>query len=250
MDTLLPTTATLPATVPALRSWGDLLHEGFYALMLLRQGAQPPDVRAFRRALRDWLGETEREARRQGAEPEDARLACFAFAALADELALGSPGALREAWLQQPLQHELFDEPLAGERFFEHLDRLREQGPRRLALLQVFHLCLLLGFRGRYALDGAEALAWTTTRLGDEIARWRGGRVPLAPHAQPPDRPVHRLRRAWPAWASAAVVCGVALLAFGALQWDLARTADRALAPHRDVVRPLPELAHLTVTLP
>lgn len=240
-----------PASPAASRRLCELMHEGFFALALLREGHVPEaGGDGLRAALTAWLAGLAPAADRLGVDAEDLRLASFAFAALADEIVLGSSLPVRDAWRRRPLQLELFGEQLAGERFFEHLERLREQGPRRLALLQVFHLCLLLGFRGRYALDGAEALAWTTTRLGDEIARWRGGRVPLAPHAQPPDRPVHRLRRAWPAWASAAVVCGVALLAFGALQWDLARTADRALAPHRDVVRPLPELAHLTVTLP
>jgi len=250
MDTLLPTTATLPATVPALRSWGDLLHEGFYALMLLRQGAQPPDVRAFRRALRDWLGETEREARRQGAEPEDARLACFAFAALADELALGSPGALREAWLQQPLQHELFDEPLAGERFFEHLDRLREQGPRRLAVLEVFRLCLLLGYQGRYAFQAPEARAWLVQRLDDEITRWRGGRAAFAPRAQAPDHLVHRLRRQVPGWVAPVVLVAVVLLAWAALRLQLDHWSDQVLARVPPVVQPLAEPARLGLRWP
>ncbi|MBG6082927.1 type VI secretion system protein ImpK [Rubrivivax gelatinosus] len=227
-----------------------LLHEGFYALMLVRAGARPDDVRAFRRALRDWLGGVEAEARRQGLDADDARLACFAFAALCDELALGAPGLLRETWLQQPLQHELFDEPLAGERFFEHLDRLREQGPRRLAVLEVFRLCLLLGYQGRYAFQAPESRAWLVQRLDDEITRWRGGRAPFAPRAQPPDHLVHRLRRQVPAWAVVAVCAGVVLLAWAALRLQLDRWTEQELARLPPAVQPLAEPARLSIRWP
>ena len=241
-----------PDTTPAAgRELVELMREGFFALALLREGHRPDaDGAGLRPLLTDWIDGLAGAAERAGIDREDLRLATFAFAALADEIVLGSALPVRDAWRRRPLQLELFGEQLAGERFFEHLERLREQGPRRLALLEVFHLCLLLGFRGRHALDGAEALAWTTVRLGDEIARWRGGRLPLAPHAEPPDRVVHRLRRPWPAWGSAVVVAAVAALAFGALQLDLARAAGRVLAATNDVVRPLPEVVRLTITLP
>ncbi len=35
-------------------------------------------------------------------------------------------------------------------------------------------MCLLLGFEGRYTLDGHEKLSYLTARLGDEIAHMRG----------------------------------------------------------------------------
>ncbi|MCK7498763.1 MAG: DotU family type IV/VI secretion system protein [Comamonadaceae bacterium] len=200
--------------------------------------------------MREWIAGLDAGAERLGVDADDLRLALFAFAALADEIVLGSALPVRDEWRRRPLQLELFGEQLAGERFFEHLDRLREQGARRLPVLQVFHLALLLGFQGRFALDNGEALAWTTSRLGDEIARWRGGRAALAPHAEPPDRIVHRLRRQWPPWASAVFVVGVALLALGVLQYDLAVATERALAPHQGVVRALRETAHLSIEPP
>lgn len=247
----MDTAATLTATGPqGRRDLLDLLHEGFYALMRVRAGARPDDVRAFRRALRDWLGGVEAEARRLGIEPDDARLGCFAFAALCDELALGAPGLLRDTWLQQPLQHELFDEPLAGERFFEHLDRLREQGPRRLEVLEVFRLCLLLGYQGRYAFQTPEARAWLVQRLDDEITRWRGGRAAFAPRAQPPDHLVHRLRRQVPPWVAVALCAGVVLLAWAALRLQLDHWAERELARLPPVVQPLAEPARLSIRWP
>lgn len=247
MDAALPSIA---AAAPAPQAWAGLLHEGFYALMLVRQGVLPADVRAFRRALRDWLGEVEREARRRGAEPEDARLACFAFAALADELALAAPGLLRETWLQQPLQHELFDEPLAGERFFEHLDRLREQGPRRLAVLEVFRLCLLLGYEGRYAFQAPESRAWLVQRLDDEITRWRGGRAAFAPRAQAPDHVVHRLRRHVPGWVAPVMLVAVVLMAWAALRLQLDHWTGQVLSRLPPVVQPLAEPARLGLRWP
>ncbi|MBK1687547.1 DotU family type IV/VI secretion system protein [Rubrivivax gelatinosus] len=242
-------TAEAVASPPG-RDLLDLLHEGFYALLLVRRGCGPADGTAFRRALCDWLGGVQAQARRLGLDAEDVRLACFAFAALADELALGTPGPLREAWLQRPLQHELFDETLAGERFFEHLERLREQGPRHLAVLEVFRMCLLLGYQGRYAFQPPEARSWLLQRLGDEILRWRGGRAPFAPRAQAPDHVVHRLRRQVPGWAVAAVLAGLVLLAWAGLHLHLVHRTEHELAQVPAVVQPLPEPARLTVTWP
>lgn len=243
--------AELAAPRPAARrDLLDLLNEGFYVLQRLRQGEQPADPAVLRRALGAWLDGVQAEGLRLGFDPEDLRLASFAFVALADEVVLGTPGPLREAWARRPLQLERHDEPLAGERFFEHLERLREQGARRLAVLEVFRMCLLLGFQGRYAFEPPEALAWLTQRLADDIDRWRGGRPAFAPHAQAPDHLVHRLRRHVPAWVVAAVVAGLLLLAWGGLHLQLSGWTARQLARLPPVVPPPAEPAQLRITWP
>jgi type VI secretion system protein ImpK len=58
----------------------------------------------------------------------------------------------------------------------------------RLQALEVFHMCLLLGFQGKYALEGTEKLGYLTARLGDEILHLQGRRSAFAPHWAPPIR--------------------------------------------------------------
>jgi len=85
----------------------------------------------------------------------DAADARYALVALLDETAIEHAGALRDHWSLRPLQTHFFEENLAGERFFERLAALRGEVKRR-AVLRIFYLCLLLGFRGKYQLRGSE----------------------------------------------------------------------------------------------
>lgn len=50
----------------------------------------------------------------------------------------------------QPLQSSLFDEHLAGQGFFERLTALRSDSWRCIEVLEVYYLCLVQGFKGRY----------------------------------------------------------------------------------------------------
>ena len=123
-------------------------------------------------------------------------------------------------------------------------------GSAHLQALEVYHLCLLLGFQGRFALDGRDKLNYLAARLGDEIARMRGKSRPFAPHADRPDQIVHKLRSDTSLW----VLCGVfALAGLGAYlgyRNALGRETDRALASYNDLIKLPPRSANVTITLP
>ena len=129
-------------------------------------------------------------------------------------------------------------------------DFVRAQGARRLQVLEVFHMCLLLGFQGKYLLEGSEKLGYYTARLGDEIAHLKGKRAPFAPHWAAPDKVMHTLRHEVPLWAVASVVALFGLAAFIGLRWQLGRTTQGDLSAYQDVVKLPPRAAHLTITLP
>ena len=232
------------------RSLLDLLYDGFYMVFLLRNRAKPSDADAFRERIKTFLGGFERGARRLQASAEDVHLAKFAYCALIDEVVLMSPLRAREVWERRPLQLELFGEQLAGERFFEHLETLRQAGAARLQVLEVLHMCLLLGFQGRYALEGSEKLNYLTARLGDEIAQLRGRRAVFAPHWEAPDRIAHALKREVPLWVIGSVILALAVAAYTALRFVLVRQTEADLAPYAQVVKLPPNPAHITITLP
>lgn len=79
----------------------------------------------------------------------------YAIVALADEVALHKTGAVRDFWLQRPLQLHYFNENLAGEGFFARLAAVMSD-PKRIDVLRVYYTCLLLGFQGQYAIRGGE----------------------------------------------------------------------------------------------
>jgi type VI secretion system protein ImpK len=166
----------------------DIMYEGFYALFLLKNGNGPQDKTAFADHMTRFLGDVDRNAKALGVPADDVTAAKYAFCAAVDEIILRSDYEIREAWETRPLQLRLFGDQLAGEHFFQRLEDLRAKGAVHLQALEVFHVCLLLGFEGRFALDGRDKLNYLTARLGDEIARMRGKNRGFAPHAERPDR--------------------------------------------------------------
>ena len=242
-----PTSGSAPREARTLM---DLMYDGFYLLFLLRAKQGPADAEAFRTRIKEFLNGMERGAAKIGSAAEDVHLCKYAFCATVDEIVLMSQFKVREAWQRQPLQLQFFGEQLAGEQFFVKLEALRREGAARVQILEVFHVCLLMGFQGKYIIEGSEKLGYLTARLGDEIAHLKGSRAAFAPHWAPPDQVVNRLKNDVPLWVIASVFALMGLLAFGGLRWQLGRGTERDLANYQEVVKLAPQAAHVTITLP
>ncbi len=242
-------TGAAPAPVQRLC---DLMDEGWHLVLLLRSGQAPESPASFRAAVLRFLQDFERQAQRLGGSvsAEDIHLSKYAFCALLDEVVLGADLGLREVWELRPLQLECFGDQLAGDQFFVHLETLRREGERRLPALEVFQMCLLLGFQGLYRLEGREKLAYLIARLGDEVQRHQGGRREFAPNWRAPDRVVHLLRTDVPVWAVASVFALLGLLGYLALQASLKSHTRQQLQAYQQLVQMPPRTGYLTITLP
>jgi type VI secretion system protein ImpK len=232
------------------RTLMDLMYDGFYLLFLLRAKQGPSDAESFRNHIKDFLTSVERGATRLGSAAEDVHLCKYAFCATVDELILMSQFKVRDAWQRQPLQLQFFGEQLAGEQFFAKLEALRREGASRIQILEVFHMCLLMGFQGKYLMEGSEKLNYLTARLGDEIAHLKGSRAAFAPHWAPPDQVRNRLKNEVPLWVFGSVFALLGVLAFAGLRWQLSTGTERDLSAYQDVVKLAPQAAHVTITLP
>lgn len=228
----------------------DLLYDGFYMIFLLKNGYTPVDGDSFRERIRDFLTAFERGSKRLQTSADDLYQAKFAFSALVDEVVLISQTRLRDAWSRRPLQLEFFGEQLAGERFFDTLEKLRQEGVQRLQVLEIYHMCLLLGFQGKYIVEGSEKLGYLTSRLGEEIAQLKGKRTVFAPHWAAPDRISNALRREVPLWVIGSVFALLALVAFVSMRWVLGRQTTAELSAYSQVVKLAPQAAYVTITLP
>lgn len=258
-DTSIPSLFNAPAPRPdaaaapdatSVASLLDLLYDGFYMLFLLRNRCTPTDAEVYRNSVRKFLQDFERNGKRQGASADDLYHAKFAFCALVDEVVLMSQLRIRADWERKPLQLEYFGEQLAGERFFDYLESLRAQGALKVQLLEVFHMCLLMGFQGKYLMEGSEKLGYLTSRVGDEIARHKGRTGSFAPHWAAPDRVAHALRSEVPLWVVASVFALVGLTGFLGIRWVLQKQTAQDLAPYSEVVKLPAAAAHVTITLP
>jgi type VI secretion system protein ImpK len=244
-----PTATPAPITEPSyqVRSLLDLLYDGFFMLFLLKNGREPGDAQEFSQRIQQFLGDFERGAKKLNASAEDVYASKFAFCAAIDESVLSSTFRIRTEWERRPLQLVLFGEQLAGEKFFQYLEECRAQGAARLQSLEVFHMCLLLGYQGKYLLEGPEKLAYLTARIGDEIAHLKGKRAQFAPHWPLPDQVAHRLKREVPLWSIGAVFALVGLLAYLGLNTYLRDQTLRSLAPYSQVVKLGPQSATFTI---
>lgn len=141
------------------------------------------DSQAFRSRIQVALRAAEKEGAAKGYAPEDVRLATTAIVAFLDESVLNSSNPAFSDWSRMPLQQELFGHNVAGESFFENLERLQHRSDSYdvADISEVHCLCLLLGFRGRYALSGPEAVRPVTDSLLERIRRIRGPLSGLSP---------------------------------------------------------------------
>jgi type VI secretion system protein ImpK len=177
------------------------LQEAFTVTVRLREGRQvATDSFSFRAHLKQLLQGAEQEGRQAGYPVEQVRQAIYAFVAFLDESVLNSPLPAFAEWSRQPLQEELFGDHIAGENFFRHLQQLLTQpdSPDLADLLEVYQLCLLLGFKGRHAMGDRGELAQLARQTGERIARIRGPEGGMTPWAAlPPGEEAPRVRDPW-----------------------------------------------------
>lgn len=228
----------------------DLLYDGFYALFLLKNHNNPEGQEAFANNVTRFLQEFEHNAKQLSAPPEAIQAAKYAYCAAVDEVVLRSDFSIRSQWEIRPLQLALFGDQLAGENFFTELDKLRRQGAAHIQALEVFHMCLLLGFEGKYMIEGREKLNYLVARLGDEIALIKGKSAGFAPHWARPDNFIHRLKHDVPVGLIVALFAGLALAGYGIFTWNLHRTTANSLSPYHQLVQLPPATANITITLP
>lgn len=208
--------------------------EAFTAIVRLRANRQAvTDAGAFRAHMRQLLRNAEQEAVGRGYSGEDARLATFAAVAFLDETVLNLRNPIFGDWPRQPLQEELFGGHVAGEIFFQSLQRLlgRSDSQEVADVLEVFYLSLLLGYRGRYGVGGQAELQGVMRNIADKIRRIRKDSGALSPAWAPPPGPISAGRDPWLrrlAYGAAACLL-VALLLFAGFKLSLA-SGSSALA--------------------
>ena len=147
------------------------------------------DSQAFRTHIQAALRSAEKDGVGKGYTPEDVRLTTTAVVAFLDESVLNSTNPVFSDWSRMPLQQELFGHNVAGESFFENLERLQNRSDSLdvADILELYCLCLLLGFKGRYALSGPEAVRPVTESIMERIRRIRGPLLGLSPSWSVPD---------------------------------------------------------------
>ena len=191
MPSVAPTPTSAAAHDGASPRRGQLalaLQDAFTAVVRLRANRQvAANVETFRAQMKQVLAGAEQEARRVGYAADDVRYALFALIAFIDESVLTSAQPVFADWGRRPLQQEVFGGQTAGELFFQYLQQLlgRQDSEDLADVLEVYQLCLLLGFKGRYSVTHGRELQVIAGHVGQKIERARGRMEGLSPRWRP-----------------------------------------------------------------
>lgn len=158
---------------------------------ILRLGSQQQTLQnsqVFRTNVRAALRAAMEQARNLGYSSEMIQLSFAAVVGFLDESVLMLQSSTFADWPQRPLQEELFGHHRMGEVFFENLRNLlgRPDTQETIDCLEVYLLCLLLGYRGRYALGGGGEIETFIRQMREKIGRFRGPMLFLRAGAPPP----------------------------------------------------------------
>lgn len=136
---------------------------------------QVPDAASFRHQVKEILRNAKDESLRRGYSSGAATYAERAVVFFLDESILRLQNPAFRDWPRQPLQEDLYGEHKGGEVFFQHLkELLGHQDSQEIGdVLEVYQLCLLLGFVGKYSLGGGGELQGIINFTADKIRRIR-----------------------------------------------------------------------------
>lgn len=141
----------------------------------------------------------------------------YALTAFIDEMIINSNWQLKAQWASRPLQYDFFGEFVAGEGFFKRLDNIRSAMPMNADLLEVFALCMILGFEGQYKLDDPDRLKGLIEDVTREVQGKRGEFPELSPHGERPEELLDIVKRELPVWVILVISLGIVFFFYLAL---------------------------------
>jgi type VI secretion system protein ImpK len=160
---------------------------------------------------------------------EDIAEARYALVAFIDEQILRSNWPGRAEWMAQPLQLQLYGEYTAGENFFNRLRVLLQRGGDAAAV-EVYYLCLLLGFRGVFGASAEPHALSEFVRIAEQhVRRVVPNSSKLGPHAEPKDQVKPPRASNAPFVALLAACSLLVLLCVGGLYWRARSELRQAL---------------------
>lgn len=182
----------------------------FDLILRLQAGIVKPS-NELRPKIKSLLDDFEQRAARYRFDPKIIQVAKFALAAFVDETVLTGDFHLKEEWEKFPLQLEYFGEQLAGNKFFEKLDAMLRQIGVTADAVEIYYVCMLLGFKGRYAVYEHDKLLSIMQQTANALVKaGKITKVELSPHWRADDQPKPPEKRGMPVWAKVTAFTGLA----------------------------------------
>lgn len=198
-------------------------------VMRIRAGQLVPSAE-MRQMVDNWLKEFELRGMPLGYKETQIQNAKFALAAFVDETVLTGGFPVRNEWERYPLQLEYFKEQFAGVKFFERLEALLKNVEQEADVVEVYYLCLLLGFKGKYHIYLEDQLPGVLHNVAENLRRV--GRLKsslLSPHWKlndQPQPPKESKVPEMPAWVRLVVAASLGVVALAWLLFQFLLTSN------------------------
>jgi type VI secretion system protein ImpK len=183
----------------------------FDLILRLKAGIVAPS-NDLRPKVAAMLEEFEKRSERYRINHKIVQVSKFALAAFVDETVLMDNFPMRDQWEKYALQLEYFGEQLAGNKFFEKLEAMLGQIEVTKDAVEIYYVCMLLGYKGRYAVYEQEKLLAIMERTANALVK-AGKIVPveLSPHWLANDQPEPPKKRGMPIWAKLTALGGLGI---------------------------------------
>jgi len=207
----------LSKTLGGARELTGLCTDLFLIIIRMREAEDLGDPAALRKLINYYIDLFQKNCVALKLSQQSINEAQYALVALMDETVLSVPGACRDYWISRPLQLDHFGDNIAGQEFYNKLQNLLLQPENKKDVLEVYYLCLSLGFEGKYKLFNAEERITIMDELGRKLRRLKTRSSPeLSPHGRRTDTGVARKKGffVFPVWLTGLICSGAAVAAW------------------------------------
>lgn len=144
-------------------------------LPVLKATTQCPNVHDVHRLIVESLKRFSEHCR-QLEVPNAHRISVrYMLCSALDEAVLSTPWGIGSRWSNRSLLSLFHQETTGGEKVFQILDQLLQQPREHLPVIEIYYMCLAMGFEGRFRLisNGAEKRAQLKTNIYTQCAPFR-----------------------------------------------------------------------------
>lgn len=198
-----------------------------------RHSVRHPDVGGLHTRLVNEIKAFENKAKDVGSKPEIILAARYLLCSALDEAVLHTPWGDESAWGQRTLLRIYHGENTGGEKCFAILERMLQAPAENLHMLELFYICLSLGFEGKYRVihRGHDKLESLRDELFRTIRTYRGDyERSLSSNWQGLGRVRKTLSHYVPIWVAASVFAVAVFLGYGGFTYWMHSVSNPVVA--------------------
>jgi type VI secretion system protein ImpK len=141
----------------------------------LKRPQEAINLSKLRQALTLEIKSFDLKAKNAGIPESTVLLARYAICAVIDEFVLDTPWGANSEWSLNSLLSSFHQDSAGGQKFFVILDRMLEESEQQIEMLELFYICISLGFVGKYRIveRGYDQLAALKARVYNTLYKLR-----------------------------------------------------------------------------